>query len=130
MINYSDLIGLSYKFGAKPSDGNGCTDCFSLCMEIRERLGLKLLRTDFQWVYDKYTEHTLSGRQILKLLLKYGSVVKTARPGAIFEVAGGAMLFPMGVVLPNDDCLFIGASKMVIAAPLSALAPTKFFWAD
>jgi hypothetical protein len=99
-------------------------------MEIRKRLGLKLLRTDFQWVYEQYTENTLSGRQILKLLLKHGKVIKTAQPGAIFEVAGGAMLFPMGVVMPSEDCLFIGPSKMVIAAPLSALAPTKFFWAD
>lgn len=130
MINYNDLIGLRYEFGARPGDSNGFTDCFSLCMEVRTRLGLKMCLQDFDWVYEQYSEETLSSMRIARWLLTHGQLITESRPGAIFGVPGRAALFPMAVALPDDNCLFIGSGKMVIAAPLLALAPKKFFWAD
>lgn len=130
MINWNDLIGLQYKFGTSPEDGSGFTDCFSLCMEVRKRLGLKLLRRDFQWVYDEYSETTLTTKQILKWFTTYGEIITSPRPGAIFGIPHGAMMFPMAVVASEGDCLFISPGKMVVAAPLSLMAPSKFFWAD
>ena len=34
------LIGVEYKWGSKPGDGEGFTDCFQLCCEVRHLLGM------------------------------------------------------------------------------------------
>lgn len=130
MIDYSDLIGLRHKYAASPEDGNGFTDCWLLCMEVRRRLGLKHLRDSFPWVYEDYEEDELTIRRILRWLLTYGEVIKEPRPGAIFYLPGARSLLAMAVVAGDGNCLFIGQSKMVVAAPISMVQPKKYFWAD
>lgn len=130
MIDYSDLIGLKHKYAASPEDGEGFTDCWLLCMEVRRRLGLKHLRSSFPWVYEDYKEEELTVRRILRWLLTHGEVIKEPRPGAIFYLPGARSLLAMAVVADGSDCLFLGPSKMVVAAPLSMVRPKKYFWAD
>ena len=129
MLNYSDLIVLKYKHGASPDDGEGYTDCWLLSMEVRQRLNLRHCREYFSWVHDDYSEEELTTRKIMRWLLSKGEVLKDARPGAIFYLKGN-LLAAMATVLDDGNCLFIGSSKMVIAAPLSMVMPKKFFWAD
>jgi hypothetical protein len=130
MIDYSDLIGLKHKYAASPEDGEGYTDCWLLCMEVRRRLGLNHTKENFPWVYENYAEEELTIRRILRWLLTHGEVLKDPRPGAVFYLPGAKSLLAMAVVADDGNCLFLGPSKMVIAAPVSMVMPKKFFWAD
>lgn len=130
MIRYNDLIGLRHKYAASPEDGEGYTDCWLLCMEIRRRLGLKHCKEHFAWVYDDYAEEELTIRRILRWLLTQGEVIKEPRPGAVFYLPGAKSLLAMAVVADDGNCLFLGNNKMVMAAPVSLVMPKKFFWAD
>lgn len=130
MIDYSDLIGLRHKYAASPEDGSGFTDCLLLCLEVRKRLGLKHGRKEFAWVYEDYTEDELTIRRILRWLLQYGEKLKEPRPGAIFYLPGARSLLAMAVVADDGNCLFLAPSKMVVAAQLSMVPATTFFWAD
>jgi len=130
MINYSDLIGLKYKHAARFSDGEGFTDCWLLCMEVRKRLGLKHLETSYPWVYRDYKEEELTIRKILRWLLRFGEKITEPRPGAIFYLRGGKSLLAMAVVADDGNCLFLGPSKMVVAAPISMVRTKYYFWAD
>jgi hypothetical protein len=130
MINYNDLIGLQHKYAASPEDGEGYTDCWLLCMEVRRRLGLKHCREQFAWVYEDYTEEQLTIRKILRWLLSQGEIIYDPRPGAVFYLPGAKSLLAMAVVADESNCLFLGGSKMVVAAPLATVRPKKFFWAD
>lgn len=130
MIDYNDLIGLRHRYAASPEDGEGYTDCWLLCMEVRRRLGLKTLRDNFPWVYEDYTEEELTVRRIFRWLLSHGEILTEPRPGAIFYLPGAKSLLAMAVVADEDNCLFLGPSKMVIAAPLNSVRPKKYFWAD
>ena len=129
-INYSDLIGLRHKYAASPEDGEGFTDCWLLCVEVRNRLGLRDLREVFPFVYNDYKEEELTIRRILRWLLSYGEVLTEPRPGALFYLPGAKSLLAMAVVADDGNCLFLGPSKMVVAAPLSMVRPKKFFWAE
>lgn len=130
MINYNDLIGLQHKYAARPSDGEGFTDCWLLCMEVRKRLGLKHLETSYPWVYKDYEEEELTIRKILRWLLSFGEKITEPRPGAVFYLPGGKSLLAMAVVADDGNCLFLGPSKMVVAAPVSMVQPKYYFWAD
>lgn len=130
MIDYNDLIGLRYKYAASPEDGEGFTDCWLLCMEVRKRLGLQHTRKDFDWVYKNYSKEELSIRKILRWLLTKGKIIYEPRPGAVFYLPGGKSLLAMAVIADDGNCLFLGPSKMVIAAPVAMVMPKKFFWAD
>ena len=130
MINYNDLIGLKHKYAASPEDGEGFTDCLLLCMEVRRRLGLKNLRSSFEWVYKDYNEEELTIRRILRWLLTYGKTIKEPKPGAIFYLPGAKSLLAMAVVADEETCLFIAPSKMVVACSLSNVRPKRYFWAD
>lgn len=130
MINYSDLIGLKHKYAASPRDGEGYTDCWLLCMEVRRRLGLQKLEDAFPWVYRDYKEEELTIFRILRWLLKLGERITEPRPGAIFYLPGNKSLLAMAVVADDGNCLFLGPSKMVVAAPVSMVRPKYFFWAD
>ena len=55
----NDLIGLEYRWGAKPGDGSRQTDCFQLACEIRRRMGLSDLSEEFAWTYEQYSAETL-----------------------------------------------------------------------
>jgi hypothetical protein len=130
LINYSDLIGLQYKYAASPEDGQGYTDCWLLCMEVRKRLGLYHCREYFSWVYNDYAKEELTVRRILRWLLSKGESLSEPCPGAVFYLPGKNSLIAMAVVTDDGNCLFIGSSKMVVAAPLAMVMPKKFFWAN
>ena len=130
MINYNDLIGLRHKYAARPSDGEGFTDCWLLCMEVRKRLGLKHLEEAWPFVYRDYREEELTIRKILRWLLTLGEKITEPRPGAMFYLPGAQSLLAMAVVADDGNCLFLGPSKMVVAAPVSMVQPKYYFWAD
>lgn len=130
MINYNDLIGLKHKYAARPSDGEGFTDCWLLCMEVRKRLGLKHLEEAWPFVYRDYREEELTIRKILRWLLTLGEKITEPRPGAMFYLPGAQSLLAMAVVADDGNCLFLGPSKMVVAAPISMVQPKYYFWAD
>ena len=62
----NDLIGLQYRWGARPSDGTNETDCFQLSCEVRRRLGLADVSSEFEWVYEEYTAETLSRMRLIR----------------------------------------------------------------
>lgn len=126
---FSDLIGLEYQWGAKPSDNSGFTDCFGLTMEARSRLGLHDFRSDFAWLYEQYDEQTISARQIVKWLWEKGQRIDKPKEGAIFRIRSERSI-ALAVVLPGDNALFIGPSQRVICAPLAKVARGKYFWAN
>jgi hypothetical protein len=130
MINYNDLIGLKHQYAARPAEGLGYTDCWLLCMEVRKRLGLKHLEHSYPWVYEDYEEEELSIRKILRWLLSFGEKIHEPRPGAVFYLPGANSLLAMAVVADDGNCLFLGPSKMVVAAPVSMVQPKYYFWAD
>lgn len=130
MINYNDLIGLKHKYAASPEDGQGYTDCWLLCMEVRRRLGLKNCKEQFDWVYEDYLEEELTVRRIFRWLLSQGQILTEPKPGAVFYLPGKNSLLAMAVVADDSTCLFLGPNKMVMAAPLKMVMPKKFFWAD
>lgn len=130
MTDFNDLIGLKHKYAARPSEGKGFTDCFLLCMEVRRRLGLKNLEKEYSFVYDDFEEKELTVRKILRWLLTLGEVITEPRPGAIFYIPGANSLLAMAVVADNDRALFLGPHGTVISAPVSMVAPKKYFWAE
>lgn len=70
MIN--DLIGLSYERRARPSEGNGKSDCFMLVCEVRRRLGLHDYEDDFRWAYDEYDAGNLPMKRVVRWLFENG----------------------------------------------------------
>jgi hypothetical protein len=54
----NDLIGLAYRWGCRPGDGTGCTDCFQLVCAVRRQLGLPDHAAQFEWVYREQTAET------------------------------------------------------------------------
>ena len=96
MIN--DLIGLSYERRARPSDGNGKTDCFMLLCEVRRRLGLHDYEEYFQWAYDEYEANNLPMKRIIRWLLENGEKTATMNDGnaVVMRNPGGELA--VGVV--------------------------------
>jgi hypothetical protein len=111
----NDLIGLEYKWGSKPSDGEGFTDCFQLSCEVRERLGMFSYASMYQWVYDRYTEHSLPNRRLMRFLLESGK--RSMEP-----VVGAMVLFPgdrpaLGTVT-DHGIVYIAPGGRVVHSPL------------
>jgi cell wall-associated NlpC family hydrolase len=107
----NDLIGLQYRWGARPSDGEGCTDCFQLVCEVRRRLGLRDYAEQFEWVYEEYTSDTFTLLQLRRFLERNGQVVELPECGDVllFPSTGGAV---MGVVI-EGWVMFITAGQTV-----------------
>jgi hypothetical protein len=131
MIVFNDLIGLEYRWGARPSDGSGFTDCFALVMEVRRRFGLHDFYPDFQWVYEAYGHEGVGGRQILRWFWDHGQRINDAREGAIFRTMGAnATGLALAAVIDSENALLIGPSQRVIALPFAKVASGRFYWAD
>ncbi len=125
---FNDLIGLQYKWGAKPSDSSGFTDCFGLTMEVRKRLGLYDFYADYCWIYEN--ENKITARQILQWIWERGQRCKTARPGALFRNPSMAEGIALAAVIDDEYALMLGPSERVIVAPFAKLAKGKFYWAE
>jgi hypothetical protein len=81
MIN--DLIGLSYERRARPSDGEGKSDCFMLVCEVRRRLGLYDYEDDFKWAYDEYDSGNLPIKRVIRWLFENGKRTTTKDDGNV-----------------------------------------------
>lgn len=119
----NDLIGLEYKWGHKPSDGSGFTDCFQLSCEIRKRLGLVDHSPLYSWVYEQYTESTFTPRRLARFLFQSGVRCSTASIGDMILVnaAAGAL----GTVTEHG-IMYLGQEKRVILAP--GLFPNSYYF--
>lgn len=123
----NDLVGLRYGWGHRPGDGSGCTDCFQLACEVRNRLGLSDYRDRFAWVYRDWTEESFPRSMIVRWVLEHGSRLQKPRRGAIALLpteAGAALGTYLGRAL-----LFIGPGQNVVQAPLPD-GVARFFWMD
>jgi hypothetical protein len=112
----NDLIGLRYCWGHKPGDGSGKTDCFQLTCEARKRLGLKDYQSQFDWVYQSYTETTFRYRLVIQWLRENGRRIQTPTFGAVMLLPGREGL-ALATVL-DDSILFIAPSQNVVRSPI------------
>jgi hypothetical protein len=81
MIN--DLIGLSYERRARPSDGEGKSDCFMLVCEVRRRLGLHDYEDHFKWAYDEYDSGNLPMKRVIRWLFENGKRTTVREDGNV-----------------------------------------------
>lgn len=94
------LLGLRYKFGAKPSDGNNETDCFALVCEARRALKLHDYEEDFQWAYER--EHCRSTvKAILRQLSDIASETTEPKDGDVALLSMDNAQIGLGTVISN-----------------------------
>jgi len=123
----NDLIGLEYRWGAKPGDGSRQTDCFQLACEIRRRMGLSDLSEEFAWTYEQYSAETLKRSRLARWLLQRGERIKMARHGAMALIAKSNNA-ALGTVV-GQRLVFIAPGGRVISAPTSRVL-THCFWVE
>ena len=126
-LSFNDLIGLQYRWGAAPWEGNGHTDCFQLACEVHRRLGFSDYTAKFDWVYELFDETTFPKGQLARWLLQNGERLKEPKPGAVTLLpahVGSAL----GTIL-HDGALFLSPAGTVIKAPLPS-GTGHFFWME
>lgn len=128
MTNTNDLIGLEYGWGNKPGDGSNRTDCFQLVCEVQRRLGLRDYSSDYEWVYQQYTNETFNRRSILRWLFQRGLREPYGRTGSIVVVPNVGTT-ALGTFLEDGTVIFIGAARNVIRTALPNLTG-RFFWVN
>ena len=109
------LIGLEYKWGSKPGDGEGFTDCFQLSCEVRKLLGMFSFANAYQWVYDQYTEHSLPNRRLVRFLFESGRRIPDPTVGAMALFPGERAA--LGTVT-DYGIMFIAPGGRVVHAPV------------
>jgi len=116
-MNFNDLIGLEYGWEGNPGDGSGKANCFLLACEVHKRFGYHDYREDFNWVFEKYTEHTFPFRWIVKWLNENGTRLDHPKPHAVslFDSKLGSAL---GTVMDNGEVLYIAPSRLVVRATI------------
>ena len=124
MIN--DLIGLSYERRARPSEGQGKSDCFMLVCEARRRLGLHDYEEDFQWAYDQYDAGNLPMKRIIRWLLTNGKTTHDLENGnvTIMKTFNGELA--VGVVY-DGGVLTISKGGRSFWAPVPLVSSLKLF---
>jgi len=117
----NDLIGLEYRWAARPDDG--ATDCFQLMCEVRRRLGLSDYSERFAWVYEEYSPETLNSSSIARWLLQSGKRIRIAKSGvsALLAQRNPAL----GTVV-DGDLIFISSGQKVIRVPVSRVKAYYF----
>ena len=119
----NDLIGLEYRWGHKPSDGSGFTDCFQLSCEIRSRLGLVDYSLLYSWVYEHYTESTFTPRRLARFLFQSGTRTSDVFIGGLILVnaaAGG-----LGTVTEHG-IIYLGSGHRSVLIP--GLLPSSCYF--
>ena len=109
------LIGLEYKWGSKPRDGEGFTDCFQLCCEVRHLLGMFNFSSAYQWVYNQYNEQSFPNRILMRFLFDNGKRTATPATGAIALFRGER---PALGTVTDYGIVFIAPGGRVVHAPL------------
>ena len=110
----NDLIGLEYKWGSKPSDGEGFTDCFQLSCEVRQRLGMFDYGPMHEWVYNQYTEASFTNWKLAKLLLSNG---RRCLPSTGCMVLFSGMNTAIGTIT-DDGLIYIARGGRVARSQL------------
>ena len=123
----NDLIGLQYRWGARPSDGTNETDCFQLACEIRKRLGLADISAEFAWVYGHYSPKTLRPSRLARWLLKRGKRIKMPRHGALALLADTENA-ALGTVL-DHSLVLIAPGGSVVSVPANRVL-FHCFWVE
>jgi len=95
----NDLIGLAYRWGCRPGDGSGCTDCFQLVCAVRRQLGLPDHAAQFEWVYQEHTAETFGLLHLRRLLASLADPVAAALPGDPILLGGAAAALGVMVML-------------------------------
>lgn len=121
----NDLIGLQYKWGCRPGDGSGMTDCFQLTCEVRRRLGLLDHAAMFDWVYERYDEHTFPRSKIVRWLFQFGTQLPEASLGAV-ALLPGASGAALGAVTEHG-VIFIAPGQNVVQVPIQQ-GTAQYFW--
>ena len=111
----NDLIGLSYRWGCRPGDGTGNTDCFQLVCAVRRRLGLPDHAAQFEWVYREHTPQTFGLLHLRRLLAMMADPVATALPGDPILLDGAAAALGVAV---DSGVMFIAPGQSVVMTPL------------
>lgn len=123
----NDLVGIRYKWGASPEDGQGYTDCWNLVCCVRRRLELTDYSNQFNWVYKEFAAESVTMREILRWL--HNNAVETEQPelGDIVYLRHVHEDAALGVYIGNSKILFIGGSSRVVTAPVSLVERPRFF---
>jgi hypothetical protein len=124
-LSCNDLIGLRYRWGASPQNGDGFTDCFQLVCEVHRRLSLKNYATAFDWVYKTYTENTFRKGLLVRWVIQNGRRQRQPQTGSVVLLPA-AVGSALGTIV-EDGTLFLSPGGTAIKAPL----PTDvghFFW--
>ncbi len=111
----NDLIGLSYRWGCRPGDGTGCTDCFQLVCAVRRQLGLPDHAAQFEWVYREHTAKTFGLLHLRRLLASLADPVAEALPGDPILLGGAAAALGAAV---DGGVMFIAPGQTVVMTPL------------
>jgi hypothetical protein len=121
----NDLVLLKYKWGHRPDDGSGFTDCFQLTCEVMRRMGFRDYSLSFQWVYDTYTEQTFPRRKIMRWLLENGTKIANSKPGAVALLPGD--VGPVLGAATDSGVIFISPGRQVVHAPIHN-SFVRYFW--
>lgn len=97
---WNKLLGLRYKFGARPGDGNNETDCFALVCEARRELKLHDYEADFQWAY-KREQCRSTVKAILRQLSDIALEVTESKDGDVALVSINDKQLGLGTVISN-----------------------------
>jgi hypothetical protein len=119
----NDLIGLSYRWGCRPGDSSGCTDCFQLVCAVRRRLGLPDHAAQFEWVYREHTAETFGLLHLRRLLGMMADPVAEALPGDPILLRGAAAALGVAV---DDGVMFIAPGQTVVMTPLPQGAGQRY----
>jgi hypothetical protein len=115
---FNDLIGLKRAWAARPGDGSGCVDCCLLAAEVHKRLGYYDYSSDFEWVFERYTDDTFPRNYMIRWLLRNGTRLAVPEPHAVVLLPGnngGAM----GTVMDDGTILVIGKHGVMRTPVLS-----------
>jgi hypothetical protein len=119
----NDLIGLAYRWGCRPGDGSGCTDCFQLVCAVRRRLGLPDHAAQFEWVYRDHTAETFTLPLLRRLLGIMADPVAEALPGDPILLRGAAAALGVAV---DGGVMFIAPGQTVVMTPLPQGAGQRY----
>lgn len=123
MINVHDLVGLPYRWGARPVEG--ATDCFMLCGEVRRRLGLPDYFQQYSWIYERWDAFSFPSAIVLRWLQRHGRLSEPVI-GAVACLPSSTNGFALGTLIDEDRVLFISPGGRATVSPLGLLEVRLF----
>lgn len=124
MPTFNDLVGLPYRWGARPQDG--ATDCFQLACEALRRRGCQDYSFMFEWVYERYDEGAMPRSLLYRLLRSTGWPLVAPAPGVVGFHAS-ATHGALSTVTEHGLLLVGPAQRVVHLSAAAAPTPDRFF---